>query len=44
MSSIHDKAAEIMREDDKSSIRYCVECGAKVPKSQKICPACGESQ
>jgi RNA polymerase subunit RPABC4/transcription elongation factor Spt4 len=27
-----------------SSIKYCVECGAKVPKSQKVCPACGESQ
>jgi RNA polymerase subunit RPABC4/transcription elongation factor Spt4 len=29
---------------DKGSIKYCVECGAKVPRSQRICPACGESQ
>ncbi|HYZ58533.1 MAG TPA: zinc-ribbon domain-containing protein [Nitrososphaeraceae archaeon] len=45
MSSIQNKSVGIMREeDDKDSIRYCVECGAKMPKSQKICPACGESQ
>lgn len=25
-------------------IRYCAECGAKMPKAQKVCPACGESQ
>jgi hypothetical protein len=25
-------------------IKYCVECGAKVPGAQKVCPACGESQ
>jgi predicted amidophosphoribosyltransferase len=44
MSSIQNKSVDIMREGDKGSIRYCVECGAKMPKSQKICPACGESQ
>ncbi|HJS68063.1 MAG TPA: zinc-ribbon domain-containing protein [Nitrososphaera sp.] len=31
-------------QDSKGPVRYCVECGAKVPKSQKVCPACGESQ
>jgi uncharacterized OB-fold protein len=29
---------------DKISVKYCVECGAKMPGSQKVCPACGESQ
>ena len=33
-----------MQEADKSAVRYCVECGAKMPKSQKVCSACGESQ
>jgi hypothetical protein len=28
----------------KGQIRYCVECGAKVPLSEKVCPACGESR
>jgi len=44
MSSIHNKPVDIMRDDDKSLIKYCVECDAKMPKSQKFCPACGESQ
>lgn len=44
MSSIQNKSVGVIQEDDKGSIRYCVECGAKIPKSQKICPACGESQ
>ena len=44
MSSIQNKSVGIMQGDDKGLIRYCVECGAKMPKSQKICPACGESQ
>ncbi|WP_415281036.1 zinc-ribbon domain-containing protein [Candidatus Nitrososphaera sp. FF02] len=26
------------------SLKYCVECGAKVPRAQKTCPACGETQ
>lgn len=29
---------------DTGKVRYCVECGAKMPKSQKVCPACGEGQ
>ncbi|NOJ27643.1 MAG: hypothetical protein DA330_06500 [Nitrososphaera sp.] len=29
---------------DRSLLRYCVECGAKMAKSQKVCPACGEVQ
>ncbi|HEX6067623.1 MAG TPA: zinc-ribbon domain-containing protein [Nitrososphaera sp.] len=29
---------------DKTSTKYCAECGAKMPKSQKTCPACGETQ
>ncbi|MGI0005187.1 MAG: zinc-ribbon domain-containing protein [Nitrososphaera sp.] len=29
---------------DGASIKYCVECGARVPKGQKACPACGEAQ
>ena len=33
-----------MQDTYKVAVRYCVECGAKVPKSQKVCPACVESQ
>jgi hypothetical protein len=33
-----------MQGASKGQIRYCVECGAKVPKSEKVCPACGESR
>ncbi|HWS20694.1 MAG TPA: zinc-ribbon domain-containing protein [Nitrososphaera sp.] len=44
MSSIQNESVGVIQEDDKGSIRYCVECGAKIPKSQKICSACGESQ
>ncbi|MFL6492666.1 MAG: zinc-ribbon domain-containing protein [Nitrososphaera sp.] len=43
MSSIQNKSVGILRGNDKGPIRYCVECGAKIPKSQKTCPACGES-
>lgn len=28
----------------KLSIKYCSECGAKMPRSERVCPACGESQ
>ncbi len=40
--SIENKSVGI--EQGGRSIKYCVECGAKMPKSQRICPACGESQ
>ncbi|HXG07783.1 MAG TPA: zinc-ribbon domain-containing protein [Nitrososphaera sp.] len=33
-----------MQDSGKVVFRYCVECGAKMLKSQKVCPACGESQ
>jgi predicted RNA-binding Zn-ribbon protein involved in translation (DUF1610 family) len=33
-----------MQAAGKDYFRYCVECGAKMTKSQKVCPACGESQ
>ena len=33
-----------MQDADKGPVRYCVECGAKMPKSRKVCPACGEGQ
>ncbi len=33
-----------MQDAGKGAVRYCVECGAKMPKSQKVCPACGEGQ
>ncbi|MEO9363798.1 MAG: zinc-ribbon domain-containing protein [Nitrososphaera sp.] len=33
-----------MAQQDKASMKYCVECGAKMPKAQKTCPACGEGQ
>lgn len=26
------------------AMKYCSECGAKMPKAQKTCPACGETQ
>ncbi len=29
---------------DGASMKYCAECGAKVPRAQKTCPACGETQ
>jgi len=41
--SIEEKSVG-MQEADKITVRFCVECGAKVPKAQKVCPACGESQ
>lgn len=28
----------------QDTTKYCVECGASMSKSQKACPACGESQ
>jgi len=28
----------------KPENRYCIECGSKMSKSSKLCPACGESQ
>lgn len=28
----------------KNEIRYCIECGSKMSKGIKFCPACGESQ
>ncbi len=28
----------------KNEIRYCIECGSKMSKTAKLCPACGESQ
>lgn len=28
----------------KNEIRYCIECGSKMSKTTKLCPACGESQ
>lgn len=28
----------------KNDFRYCIECGSKMSKSIKLCPACGESQ
>jgi len=40
--SIENKSVDI--QDSKENVRYCVECGAKITKSQKVCPACGESQ
>ncbi|MEO9294775.1 MAG: hypothetical protein ABI347_04160 [Nitrososphaera sp.] len=30
--------------DGASPIKYCVECGARMSKAQKTCPACGETQ
>ncbi|HZT34845.1 MAG TPA: hypothetical protein VFA15_02920 [Nitrososphaera sp.] len=33
-----------MAQQDKASMKYCAECGAKMPKAQKTCPACGEGQ
>ena len=41
--SIEEKSVG-MQGTYEAAVRYCVECGAKVPKSQKVCPACGESQ
>jgi hypothetical protein len=29
---------------DSASTKYCVECGARMAKAQKTCPACGETQ
>lgn len=28
----------------KKDVRYCIECGSKMSKTLKLCPACGESQ
>ncbi len=28
----------------KNEIRYCIECGSKMSKTIRLCPACGESQ
>lgn len=28
----------------KNDFRYCIECGSKMSKNIKLCPACGESQ
>lgn len=33
-----------MSSKDGASMKYCTECGAKMPKVQKTCPACGETQ
>ena len=27
-----------------SSRKYCIECGARMPKLVRTCPACGETQ
>jgi uncharacterized OB-fold protein len=40
--SIDNKSVGIA--EDKLSMRYCVECGAKMLRSVRVCPACGESQ
>ncbi|MGH9992112.1 MAG: hypothetical protein ACREAZ_05640 [Nitrososphaera sp.] len=40
--SMDKESVDIAR--GKGSIRYCTECGAKVPNSLKVCPACGESR
>jgi len=42
--SIQNESVGITQNNDTSVVKYCIECGAKMPKSQKICPACGESQ
>jgi len=39
--SIENKSVGI---EQGGSIKYCVECGAKILNSPRICPACGESQ
>lgn len=41
--SIENKIVGI-QEGNKSANKFCVECGARMPRSQKVCPACGESQ
>ncbi len=40
--SMDDRSVDIAQ--GKVSIRYCVECGAKMLRSVRVCPACGESQ
>lgn len=32
------------QQPDRTLMKYCAECGAKMPKAQKNCPACGEGQ
>ncbi|UVS68265.1 zinc-ribbon domain-containing protein [Nitrososphaera viennensis] len=36
--------AHHQQQDNRASMKYCAECGAKMPKAQKTCPACGETQ
>ncbi|MGI0025893.1 MAG: hypothetical protein ACREA4_12235 [Nitrososphaera sp.] len=40
--SIDNKSVGIA--EGKVSIKYCAECGAKMLRSVRVCPACGESQ
>jgi predicted amidophosphoribosyltransferase len=43
--SIENEYIDIAAQDaSRSSAKYCVECGAKMLKITRICPACGETQ
>ena len=43
--SIENEYIDIAAQDaSRSSAKYCVECGAKMLKIRRICPACGETQ
>jgi len=35
---------ESVRMSSSSSIKYCIECGARMLKPARTCPACGETQ
>ena len=41
--SVENKSVDINSKTHEA-IKYCVECGAKMSKKLRICPACGESQ
>jgi hypothetical protein len=43
--SVDNKSVDITSEADADdAMKYCIECGAKMSKKLRICPACGESQ
>lgn len=40
---MENKSVDITSETD-DAIKYCIECGVKMSKKLRICPACGENQ
>jgi hypothetical protein len=40
--SIDNKSVGIA--EGRGSIKLCAECGAKMARSLRVCPSCGESQ